>query len=393
MGLALLLVSALAGAAPDVAETWAKLQAELPADPARRATVLLRFAANDQAALGDRLRAARAARAHAPRRAASHLAEARLCGVSGQLGARARALGRAAAALGKDGERARQEHVQRVRAADADLSRLRQLVDVREKSAVPPPLTPADEGLRRQVSDALPAWQALDDERQLAAARVLLARLRASTGDAAAAEQELAVIAEHSAGRDRAAVRVEAQRARAVLLEQRNDLEAAALASLGADRDAAVDVKKPASRQLATPYQKSKASLELCRRARAQGVECGRAEQRRFGSTLHYDFSKEPRGTFDPAVNNEVLADYDTLLRECVRTAVKERVPLTQTLIELEWAVGQDGRVPGYDLRPTRLRGTSYDRCLRAAFDVFRYPPYAGEMQHVRLSFEVGGEL
>ena len=120
---------------------------------------------------------------------------------------------------------------------------------------------------------------------------------------------------------------------------------------------------------------------------------CGKAEQRTFGDTLHYDFSREPRGTFDPEVNAEVLADYDTLLQQCIRDAVRAKVPITQTVVELEWAVGNDGRLSGYDLRPLRLRNTSYDACLREAFAVFRYPPYGGEMQHVRLSFEVGGEL
>ncbi|MCC7111367.1 MAG: hypothetical protein IT382_18885 [Deltaproteobacteria bacterium] len=243
------------------------------------------------------------------------------------------------------------------------------------------------------MQDALPVWSALEDPRQEAVARVALARLRASVDDRAAAFAHLDQALARSTGRDGAAVRAEALRLKARLLEAQGELEAAAIASLGADREAAIHTKLAASKQQPSPYLKSRASLELCRRARAQGIVCGKAELKKYGSTLHYDFSREPRGPFNPEHNAEVLADYDTLLQECIRAAAKARVPLTQTVIELEWGVGQDGRVRSYDLRPTRLRQTRYDQCLQEAFAVFRYPPYTGEMQHVRLSFEVGGEL
>lgn len=394
-GAALFLSLSLSAAPAEVPETWSELKAALPSDKARRATALLRFADNDQAAIADRLRAAREARAHPPRRALGFVVEARLLPVAGKAKARAQSLKSAAAAFARDGERARQEHLARVLQGDLALEQLQKLAARREKAALSPPapLAPDEEKLEQEVKDALAAWSALEDPRQEAVARLALARLRSSVGDAAGSAAHLDAALARAAGRDGAAVRAEALRLKARLLEAQGQLEAAALSSLGADREAAIDVKRAASRHEPSPYLKSRASLELCRRARAQGIVCGRSEHKKFGSTLHYDFSREPRGPFNPDQNAEVLADYDTLLQECIRAAARARVPLTQTVIELEWVVGQDGRVQGYDLRPTRLRKTSYDQCLKEAFALFRYPPYTGEMQHVRLSFEVGGEL
>lgn len=401
MGVALVLVLSFAVPSASVGdpESYSELQATLPTDQARRAVALLRFAESDQPALADRLRALKEARGHKPRRALTFVVEARLHGAAGANGARARALGAAAAAFSKDGAGTRKEHVLRVKKADDALTRLTKLVLAREKHDAAPPLSPSEEVKRTEVTDALAAWEALDDRIQGARARLWLARLRATispaggTADVDGGLADLAFAVAGLTGRDGAAVRLEALRTRARWLDAQGDLEGAALASLGADREAAVDLRQPASRQSTSRYLKSKASLERCRRARAQGIVCGTVERRTFGDTLHYDFSLEPRATFDPDINAEVLADYDTLLQRCIRDAVKAGVPITQTVVELEWAVDNDGRLPSYDLRPTRLRKTSYDACLREAFAVFRYPPYAGEMQHVRLSFEVGGEL
>ncbi|MBI1945037.1 MAG: hypothetical protein HYS27_05035 [Deltaproteobacteria bacterium] len=399
VALALVLSLAAPAASLDEVESWAELQGALPTDAARRATALLRFADSDRPGLVDRLRAAREARKHKPKRGLAFVVEARLHGVAEARAARTRALHAAAAAFAAVGEHARKQHVLAVSKGDDALLRLVKLVAARERMPSPPPLSAAEEAHKLDVSDALGAWEALSDQRQLAVARALLARLRATSAppggpvDVVGATADLALAIANLKGRDGAAVRRDALRVRARLLEAQGDLAGASLASLGADREVVVDPRKPASHQTASRYLKSKASLELCRRARAQGIVCGTAEQRTFGDTLHYDFSKEPLGAFDPEINAEVLADYDTLLQRCIRDAVKAKVPITQTVVELEWAVANDGRVPSYDLRPQRLRTTSYDGCLREAFAVFRYPPYAGEMQHVRLSFEVGGEL
>ena len=56
----------------------------------------------------------------------------------------------------------------------------------------------------------------------------------------------------------------------------------------------------------------------------------------------------------------------------------------------MEWAVASDGRVKEHQLKPRRLRGGPFEKCIGEAFARFRYPSYRGEMQHIGLNFHVG---
>jgi hypothetical protein len=137
------------------------------------------------------------------------------------------------------------------------------------------------------------------------------------------------------------------------------------------------------------PYARSVETAAVCKAARAAGASCAKLEAQRFGARTFYDFSRERRGAFNAARAQDVLVEYESLLHDCIQAAAKTG-DTTESRIELEWPVEHDGRVTRYELKPKRLRGGAFDTCLQRAFATFRYPPYAGEHQHVALGFDVG---
>lgn len=398
--------------------TWAALEEALagagptssPASKAKRAVLLLRFAHDEDPPLLDRLKAARATNklvADAdPRRLEAALLVADLCAVAGRAGDRRAALKDARAVAKKRGlDKARR--IDDVLSGEAALARLvkslgRRRATLAKKGSAPAPTSEA--ALAAKVQNALPAWLALGDERQHAAARIALADKLLLDGDAPAAERALsdAVDALGNA-RDHAAVRADGWRALSRIFEAAptgSRWEEAASAALAADRAAAVDPRTTRGPALTTSstasdprteFVRSKDTARLCKGARAQGVSCAKIERARWGDRTYYDFSSEKRGAgFDVARADDVLAEYESELHECLKQGAKANLT-TDTHVELVWTVGNDGRVPpAIDLNPLRLRGTLVETCVQKAFARFRYPPYAGELQHVRLAFDVG---
>lgn len=417
VAVALVVASATdARAAP--ATTWAELQPQLKGkDKSRKATTLLRFARDDAAALADRLKAVRAARpllpAKDPRRVDAALVEAGLHGVAGARGKRRSALRAAESEAKRAGLEDKRARLEEARAGEDAAAELARLLARRERGEDSESLREQTTKVAARLEGALPAWLALGDERQHGAARVLLGRRLAADGDVPGAVRVLADVVDalgaapagRGASRDGAAVQADAWRLLARLYEAQGQWPDAVAAALAGDRAAAVNPRKPAPSstpssipsstaaalaEAPSPHVRSRETAALCNRARAAGVSCAKVELQRWGARTFYDFSTEKKGAFDPARANDVVAEYDSLLEDCLKQGAKANLT-TNTHVELEWGVSNDGRVlKTFDLRPMRLRGTVVETCLARAFPVFRYPPYRGEMQHVRLSFDVG---
>lgn len=391
-------------------DTWAALERELPDSSVARAEQLMRFAHDDLPAVPDRLRALRAARALKARDGAGlielHELEAELQGALGDTRARRAALraARDAAARARLDKRARRlSGLLRSEDALVLLVRAVQTADVRGRSVDPR----ATEEVRR----ALPEWLAIGDERTHGVARMWIARAvliekvkeseklgseKPERDERAARVTQIAteladIVDALGTVRLHAHARAEVLRSRAALLEDAGQLSDAARDRLAADRESDVDLRvsglAPSAR---APYVRSKETAALCKKVRAEKASCAREEQTRWGSATHYDFSRERSSAFDAQRADDVFADYEPAVQACLKQGAKDNLT-SNTHVELEWAVGNDGRVKSVDVRPMRLRGTSVDTCLQTAFALFRYPRYGGEMQHVRLDFNVGG--
>ncbi len=395
----LALVLTLACAHPVAPPTsWTALQQDLPKDKGKRARVLFRFVRDDSSALDDRLRAARALFGSLaptdPKRVDAAVAEAELFAVAGKRGQRRGALLRARAdarRLHQDGKAAQLE-----RALDGDvaLRKLERFLDHRRGAGAEPASV---KSAADAVDDALPSWLALGDERAHGAARIALARRQALTDADAAARALGDAVDALGTGRDAAAVRADGWRAMARLAEDAGRLEDAAAAALAADRADAVNprvaaapVTAPEGGAAAPRYTRSRDTAALCGRLRDKGVSCAKVEMKRWGARTFYDFSRERSGGFNRGRADDVLHEYESLLQGCLQQGARKNLT-TNTHVELEWGVGNDGHVlQRFDLRPMRLRGSLVESCLTGAFAAFRYPRYRGEMQHVRLSYDVG---
>ena len=194
--------------------------------------------------------------------------------------------------------------------------------------------------------------------------------------------------------RDTAGLRAVALETRAALWLVDGRPADAALDLLRADRLRALD---PGAAVDALPpplYAGTVRTRGLCLalEQRRPVVSCDALEEQKLGGVSFVDGSRGPEGPFSSDEAARVLADYDVLLQRCLKQGAKDNLT-TQTVVQLEWGIGNDGLVKGHDLRPMRLRGTSVETCLQEALSRFRFPRYPGEMQHLRIDFEVGGEL
>ncbi len=371
--------------------SYAELARSLPRGLERRAAALLKFAKDRRPAVADRVRAAQQARrglaAADGRRAASFLLEAHLAAVQGSRSKRSAALAGAAAAARAAGQTDKAARIGEASAGDEAARKLAATlgpVGAGPPGAIAPALVDA-------VVAAQPAWRAIDDTRAELAARVLLARAQAAAGAVDVALTALAAAADEGGDdRDAAAVVVEAHAARAALALAAGRANEAAVAALSADH------ARPPPLQARTftppvppPYARTRETAAVCKAARDAGASCAQLELQRFGARTFYDFSRERRGPFDGARAGAVLAEYESLLHDCMRASAKTG-ETADSRIELEWSVQHDGRVTRFELKPKRLRGGAFDACLQRAFAVFRYPPYTGEQQHIALSFSVG---
>jgi hypothetical protein len=289
---------------------------------------------------------------------------------------------------------ARLEHVEAARVGDEALTKLRRAIRDRAKASRRTAADASEAALVTKLTDALPHYKTLGDERQHAEAQLGLA-LFLEYSDAARPDVDRALarlVRVGGSGRDLARVRQKVRRARARVLEELGDIKAAVHESLVADRTVKVPLQKAAF-ELPPPaaYQRSRATAELCWRAFARGVRCAELEEERSGSLTFYDYSQERRPGFDDERARMVLAEYEPLLLGCLSEAASKGNSVSNTTVQLEWSIELDGHVRSFSVNPRRLRGGPLESCFRGAFDRFRYPRYQGEMQHTQLSFNVGG--
>jgi hypothetical protein len=233
---------------------------------------------------------------------------------------------------------------------------------------------------RRALADALAderagLWAAVDDGR-------VRARLR----------RRLGTLGGQKGPRDTAAGRALALEARAALWLGDGKVADAALDLLRADRLRALDPVVAVTALPPPRYAGTLRTRDFCAAALARGVSCDALEQEKLGGVTFVDESRREPQPFSPEAAQATLADYDVLVLRCLKDGAKAGLT-TQTVVQLEWPIGNDGLVRGHDLRPMRLRGTSVDTCLQEAHAAFRFAPYPGEMQHLRLEIEVGGDL
>jgi hypothetical protein len=403
---AVVLLSAFVLAAPPTGRasaspsTWAALQATLPSDGGARAKALLRFAHDDDPPLADRIKAAKAAQAALAatdgKRIDTSLLLATLHGIAGKTKERRAALVAARTLAKKKGLEKGRRIDEAINGEDA-LAVLVKALGKRGKLAPGTPSGELETKAAGVVEGTLPAWLAIGDERQHGLARIALAERLRLDGDAAKAERTLSDAVDALANeRDTAGVRAEAWRALSRLFVTSGRWDEAASAALASDRAAADDPRRhPLVASEGPRYVRSADTARLCKEARNNGVSCAKIEKQRWGDRTYFDFTawaaaSSARAPFDAARADDVLAEYESELHECLKQGAKANLT-NDTHVEMVWTVGNDGRVPPTaEINPLRLRGTVVESCVRKAFTLFRYPPYAGELQHVRLGFDVG---
>jgi hypothetical protein len=382
--------------------TWAEVKAKAPkARTARRAAFLV-FARSDRAALDERRQAAKAALALAdgPRdvtaRTTARLVLAELAAIAGdtattktQLQA-ARAEGRGLAWVDVD-----DDATALLRCLDLDAA-------LATATAPSPTVLSSCAALAAKVR-AAPRSSSSPPRGSVFAQRRALAEALADAGGGLAAalddtaararlRRRLASLGAMKGRRDTSSWRALALEVRAALwLKDGKDKEAA-LDLLRADRLRAQDPVVAVNALPPAWYASTLRTRDFCAVVEGRGVSCDAIEEQQLGGVTFVDMSRRPPQPFSPEAAQQTLADYDVLVQRCLKEGAKVGLT-TQTSVQLEWPIGNDGLVRGHDLRPMRLRGTSVDVCLQAAHAMFRFAPYPGEMQHLRLEVEVGGEL
>jgi hypothetical protein len=378
-------------------QTYMQVKRGLPKAANARAAALRRFASDSKPAIGERLRAAAAWRREIQDDPAqltkAYRLEARLHGVAGEMKNRARALRRARGAAQQAEQEGTAKLLARVVEAEPLIELLIKRTTTRERKGEARPLSSADTKLRDQVEEQLDAYQKLKDDWQHARARMWLVRLAATTTEERdKAISDLARLVRVGGNkRDLAPLRADVRRTRARLLAADGRWEEAVHESLVADRANKIPPKEPAFDKLDTRYIKSLATARLCFRAqKRRGINCADIEKKQFDALTFYDFSQESGGrAFNEARAEVVASVYTPLLYDCVKASAKSG-ETRNTNIQMEWAIGHDGKVDGHDLHPRRLRGGQFNTCLKEALSWFRYPPYGGEQKHQGLSFNVG---
>lgn len=137
-------------------------------------------------------------------------------------------------------------------------------------------------------------------------------------------------------------------------------------------------------------HSRSRRTADLCERVRRYQVDCNSIEKKNYRHVSLYDFSTEKvKKRFQSERAEMVFHQYEFLLQGCVRKFAKSTRMLENTHVELEWPVEFDGSVSDFDLKPKRLIGTGVETCFRDALSLFRYPPYRGEMQHMRTGYSI----
>ena len=131
---------------------------------------------------------------------------------------------------------------------------------------------------------------------------------------------------------------------------------------------------------------------ELCTKldTRSGAGTCRKLERSLNGELTFRDFSKDSAGAgLDADIVRRVNAHYAPLVENCLtEQALRLAPPNNAERYEVRWVVINDGRVTGVELlkeAPSHPLGL----CLKKQFELWRYPRYDGEFQHVEQAFTV----
>jgi hypothetical protein len=380
----------LVGAAPLSAappSTYAELKAALPESKKARIKQLARFADGGHAALDDRIQAARAlAREQEDSerwQAEAILVEARLHGLVRSGKSRRRALQKARAVGSK--YPAVTSFVDKALAADKLLSWVTARADKRKPGSR---IGPKEGQKLRDLEAAARRAYARKDPVRLGWARYEIARVRARSDEQEPALRALNKLLRVGGNkRDGAPVRAAVRRLRSTLLAGEDRIKDAVRESIIADRLAMAPLTKPASyAETRGVHTRSRQTMELCLKSkRERGVDCGQIVS---GERGYYDFSVEQsHGGFDELRAEAVAVEYGDLIPKCLKKYARH---LRGTTVQLDWTVGHDGRVKGgHVYRPRRMRRTPFEKCVKEAFELYRYPRYGGEIHSLAMEFYV----
>lgn len=165
------------------------------------------------------------------------------------------------------------------------------------------------------------------------------------------------------------------------------DAEGAATASLKEMRLGAAVL--PADKR---PYARSPEVDKVCAAydAKAGAGACRKLEKKLNGEWAFRDFSQGKGGKDFPADKvKSVNEHFNCLLQECLTLEAERLTPPEQVVYEVQWSVTNDGRVGEVSLGRKDQEAGPMLACLKKQFNVWRYPKYVGELQHVGQRFTV----
>ncbi|MBL8955187.1 MAG: hypothetical protein JNK82_30700 [Myxococcaceae bacterium] len=117
---------------------------------------------------------------------------------------------------------------------------------------------------------------------------------------------------------------------------------------------------------------------------------CRKLEKQLLGDYIFKDFSVQKAGAGLAADTVRTVNEhYNISLQECLAAEAGRLVPPAYETYEVQWMVGNDGRVDQVHMGKKTQDETELAMCLRRVFAVWRYPRYEGEAQHVQQSFTV----
>lgn len=120
---------------------------------------------------------------------------------------------------------------------------------------------------------------------------------------------------------------------------------------------------------------------------------CHRLEKRMLGTYVFRDLSREqsPTAGIPTEVARRVSDEFSVLVHDCLLTQARHSGQAGEARYLIHWTLRNDGHVDAVHLDRKDADQGPLAECLRGAFSVWRYPRYAGELQHVDQEFQIRG--
>ncbi len=184
------------------------------------------------------------------------------------------------------------------------------------------------------------------------------------------------------------AIRRKALKTTATMAMASGDAEGAAAAALKEMRLGAAVL--PADKR---PYARPPDIDKVCAAydAKSGAGACRKLEKKLNGEWLFRDFSagKGAAAGFPSDKVKSVNDHFNCLLQECLTLEADRLTPPDTVTYDVQWSVLNDGRVGEVRLGRKDQEEGPMLQCLRKQFVLWRYPKYAGELQHVAQRFTV----